>query len=103
MINDCYQIRSASVMEIGRMLPKCAKRCRSVLFCRAALRIQRISTDLCRVMQERNAGVGPAENIGKGWWDVTGCAAGLGFEQCLTPFRGHLIEGTGRRAWCRQA
>src|SRR5215213_1733786 len=103
MINDHHQIRSASVMEIRRMLPKRAKRCRSVLFCRATLRSQRVSAYLCRIMQERNVGVGSTKNISKGGRDVAGCAACLRFEQCLTPFRGHLIEGTGRRARCRQA
>src|SRR5215217_217785 len=92
MINHCRQIRSASVMEIGRMLPKRAQRCRTVLFSRATLRIQRVSIHLCRIMQERNVGVRSTENIGKGRWDVATCAARFTFEECLTSFRRHLIE-----------
>ena len=51
MVNDICQVAGATIMEVGRVLPECAKRRRPVLFCRATHGIQRIRADLRRVMQ----------------------------------------------------
>jgi hypothetical protein len=87
MIDHGKQIGGAAVVEVRRMLPKRAQRCRPVRFRRAARCRHRILSDLGRGVQERHilaGSTGWAQNVSEQGRLVASCASGGAVEQFLT-------------------